>query len=606
MYEIFLLEKCIDMSSWEVLIKRLIKYTKINNSLNIYAIFDGSFIKFYLNTKMHLTASLDKVDNFLFKECEEIKYNKENRKKSLLFTCSTMCSIKESLYLKRGEKLEAIDIKIKHNLLGKIKYKINMITDKHYYRICFNNPSNILTVDFNTLPNTKPSGIPKYLDISKNLSLLSDNKINSLFGIDTFPFVDGKFYLDQGTYDFNKHSLILGSSGSGKSKFLASFIKNTLKNNSEYKIVVIDPHAALEDDIGGLGTVINFIDNYINLFASSTDIIINIELLLELITSLIGSSNTKVERVLRHSIYILLIDKSFNFNTLKKVILDIEYRNDLLNKHKGTIPTNIVEFFASEFNEIKTKSYMDAISPIISLVDELSLIPVFNTSVEGVDLFSSISSDNLLLFSLDRTKLGDKVTKTISGLIMEQLLTLVERRVIKEHIIFIVDEISVVENPILSIFLSEARKYNLSLILSGQYFNQVSEDLKNSIFANVLNYYIFRVSLSDATTINKNISMKIPISDTEETKVNLLSSLKDRECIIRVSKNGVLLPPLKGKTLDFVSVPKINDTQKKDKHEECVIKKKKEESKFSINTTVSLKDILTQASTSRKDLKNER
>ncbi len=607
MVEVFLLKKSIDKESWDALIKKIAKYEGINKAWHIYVVYNNPFLKFYLNTNKHIPASLEKIDNFLFKKCDTFEFNISQLKKSILLSCETLNNIKEELEIRDKEHINYIDIKIKSSLFGKIHYKINIITEKKNYLLLMNNPSNMLTIDFNLCPNILPAGTPKYLDISKDLSLLTSNKESSLFKIDTFPFLEGHFYLDPDSYDFNKHSLVVGSSGSGKSKFLASFVKNILTKSSKYKIVVIDPHASLENDIGGLGFVIDFLNNSINLFASDTDIIINIELLLELITSLIGSKNTKVERVLRHSLYLLLVDKSFNFMNLKNVILDAFYRNDLLNKYKNVIPTNIIEFFASEFNEIKTKSYMDAISPIISLVDELSLIPVFNSNIEGSTLLDSIKSNDLLLFSLDRTKLGDKVTKTLSGLVMEQLLTLVQKREIDEHVIFIIDEISVVENPIMSIFLSEARKYNLSLILSGQYFNQVSEDLKNSIFANVLNYYIFRVSRGDATLLNKNINMKIPLSDEEETKIKLLTELKNRECIMRISKNGSLLPPLKGTTNDFSGVPRKNNLEKVNtESEEKKLEHNSKSKKFKIDTNITLKDILMSSSTSRKDLKNER
>ena len=68
---------------------------------------------------------------------------------------------------------------------------------------------------------------------------------------------------------------------------------------------------------------------------------------------------------------------------------------------------------------------------------------------------------------------------------MQQLLTIIQKQEISEHIIFIIDEVAVIENPILSRYLSEARKYNLSLILASQYFSQISNELKNSIFANI-------------------------------------------------------------------------------------------------------------------------
>ena len=82
----------------------------------------------------------------------------------------------------------------------------------------------------------------------------------------------------------------------------------------------------------------------------------------------------------------------------------------------------------------------------------------------------------------------------ITGLIIGIIFQLVQRRKYQEHIILIIDEVAVVENPILRNLLAEARKYNLSIILAQQYFGQVSKELKDAIFSNVMNYYSFRIS----------------------------------------------------------------------------------------------------------------
>ena len=204
------------------------------------------------------------------------------------------------------------------------------------------------------------------------------------------------------------------------------------------------------------------------------------------------------------------------------------------------------------------------------------------------------------MFSLDRTKLGDKVTKTISGLVMQQLLTIIGRREINEHIIFIVDEVAVVENPILSRFLSEARKYNLSLVLAGQYFSQISESLKESIFANVVNYYIFRVSKLDANILVDNFNMKIPLDDTRDRKIKLLTELNNRECIVRLDSNGILLPAFKGVTLNYTSIPRIKRTIINNNKINNPNNLNKSKTNFSLNSNVSLKDILISNSTNKK------
>ncbi len=231
----------------------------------------------------------------------------------------------------------------------------------------------------------------------------------------------------------------------------------------------------------------------------------------------------------------------------------------------------------------------------------MEMIPVFNSEQNNENLKNTIHDNFLTLFSLDRTKLGDKVTKTISGLIMQQLLTIIQKREIDEHIIFIIDEVAVVENPILSRYLSEARKYNLSLILAGQYFNQISDELKNSIFANVINYFIFRVSKLDANVLVDNFNMKIPLDDSRDRKIKLLTELNNRECIVRIDSNGVLLPAFKGITLDYTSISRIKRTIIDDNSNENNNNNiNNSKTNFSLNSNVSLKDILLSNSTSKK------
>lgn len=182
---------------------------------------------------------------------------------------------------------------------------------------------------------------------------------------------------------------------------------------------------------------------------------------------------------------------------------------------------------------------------------------------------------------------------------MQQLLNIIDRREINKHIIFIIDEVAVIENPILAKFLSEARKYNLSLILAGQYFSQISDELKNSIFANVVNYFIFRVSKLDASILVDNFNMKIPLDDSRDKKVKLLTELNNRECIVRIDSNGILLPAFKANTLDYTSIPRIKRTMINNNIENLNYKKNYKHS-FSLNANVSLRDILISNSTNKK------
>ena len=94
------------------------------------------------------------------------------------------------------------------------------------------------------------------------------------------------------------------------------------------------------------------------------------------------------------------MDESFSFRNLRKVILDLEYRNNLIKKLKYQLPISVIDFFFSDYNDLKTKSYGEAISPIISFIDEMEMIPVFNDEQNCENIKNTICDNFLTLFSL--------------------------------------------------------------------------------------------------------------------------------------------------------------------------------------------------------------
>ena len=613
--EIYLTKKYVSKVEWLELINIISNYNGFLRKWKIIVTNDKNQIRYFIKTRCSLPATINNLNSFLLKPVKEINIPKQN------YTLLSIPKIGSSIIdlinyseIRNKGTLEYLEISFLKLYEDKIKSRVKFYVNKNgsikKYYVIFAIPSCILSVDFENNKRYFYKSSPKYLEINKIQHLLTTDSNTALLSIDTFPYLQGNFYLNQNNFSFDKHSIIIGSSGCGKSKFISLLINNISKNEilkQKYKVVVIDPHAALENDIGGIGKVIDFKSDSIDLFINDDDIIASTELLLDLLKSLIADQyNSKLERVLRHSIYLLLTDKAFNFKNLRRIILDLEFRNSLIKKLKYNLPISVIDFFLSDFNDLKTKSYGEAISPIIGFIDEMEMIPVFNLEQNINNLKDTIQDNFLTLFSLDRTKLGDKVTKTISGLIMQQLLTIVQKHEINEHIIFIIDEVAVVENPILSRYLSESRKYNLSLILSGQYFNQISNELQNSIFANVINYFIFRVSKLDANVLVDNFNMKIPLDDSKDCKIKLLTELNNRECIVRIDSNGLLLPAFKGITLNYTSIPRIN-IKPQITIKNILSDRKTEKKQFNINSNISLKDILISNSTSKKGvLKNER
>ena len=622
-FEVYLTENYIKSEDW---LKLILKVSKINGKIKPWSLWiciENNIIRYFIETKRMLPPILGDLGEFLVKKVEEIELKEKTKPRMpyiLTNNYNSLLDLYDKFDTRKSQKIKKIKITFfsyKHD---------NYLSTTHCYlktengefirkKILLNNAIfNFISIDFGThIRFFYQKNEVNYLDTKKVMNLLSSDDKDSILKANVFPYLQEDLYLNYKNYDFAKHSIVIGASGTGKSKFISSLIKKISQNNNNrmrYKVIVVDPHAAIEDDIGGLENT-NVIDfkteeSSVNLFAStSEDKISTTESLMDIFKNIIGERyNSKLERVLRFSIHLLLEKEDFNLVNLRRLLIEIEYRNKVIKEVQDTIQTNIIEFFRVDFNELKTKSYQEAIAPIISFIDEMQLLPAMREIDSIINIKQEIEENFITILSLDQMTLGLNITKTIAGFAMQQILQLVQAHFFNEHIILVIDEVAVIENPIINRFLSEARKYNLSLILAGQYFDQISDNLQKAIFTNVVNYFIFRVSRLDAIILEKNMQMEVAVKNNVFTRLKMLSELNDRECIVRVGKNGRMMTGFKAKTLDFVSIPRKKRVVSK---KQIYNNRPKENKFFNIETKNSLKEIMLKQSASRRrvNLENE-
>lgn len=576
-YEVFFTTDYVKEETWLKFVLCICKLNGRFRKWSIYTKFEKNKIRFFIKVRKDIPTTVGELGEFLIKRIEnkDIKFIKKFLKVPYFITNREKNIIDVYDKNESKNKRKLLESKITFLSYSKSNYlsftnlffekKKTIIARKAYLNI----PHIFLSINFsNHTRFIHQKSVKKYLNIEKTIDVFESDNKNAVLKLDAFPYFQDNYFLNLSNYDFYKHSIIIGGSGTGKSKLISSFVKNIYDNpeyRNKYKIVIVDPHASLEEDIGGLknSKVIDFENrkSSINLFkTSSKNVVSETEIMISLFKNLMEKEyNAKLERVLRHTIFLLILIGNLSLKSMRKLITENEYRNEVLKKYKETIPEQINDFFYNDFNNLKTKSHPEAIAPIISFIDEMEMLPCFTDTNIEISMEEIIKENFLSIISLSENKIGEKMTQTISGLIMSQLFSLMQTKKIEEHIIFIVDEIGVIQNSILKRFLSESRKFNLSLILSGQYFNQIEESLQKSIFANVINYYTFRVSREDAIILSKNMLMELAIHDSHFAKVKMLSELADRECVLRVSRFGKTLPAIKGKTLNFTQIPRIKE-----------------------------------------------
>lgn len=622
LFEIFLTQEYVNEKSWLNFILAISRLNGIFRKWTIWIKIENNYVRYFIETKREIPSIVNELGEFLVKKVEED------------FKVTSIWSI-IPCFITKGYKniLELYDKKEAQKFMKLKLTKINIYPHKkdNYLsttrlflekenkvivqkKAFFNDVYKFLSINFDKhVRFFYKKDEEKYLDIRKTMHLLNSEKNNAVLKVNAFPYFKNDSYLNQKNYDFAKHTLVVGASGTGKSKLMSTFIKNISNNIQDklrYKVIVIDPHAAIEEDIGGLDdtTVIDFksVEDSIDLFINSReDIIATTESIMSLFKTIIADQyNSKLERVLRYSIHILLAKGEFNFINLRKLLIDTDFRTKILKKLENKVVSSVIEFFYVDFNGLKTNSYQEAISPIISFIDEMQILPVFNNKEKISNMQDIIDGNFLTILSLDQTTIGEKITKTIAGFSMQQILQLVQAHTFEEHIILVVDEVSVIENPILCRFLSESRKYNLSIILCQQYFGQISNELQKAILTNIINYFIFRVSRTDAVLLESNMKMEVAVHNSHSVRMKMLTELSDRECIARVSRNGTILTAFKGRTLDLVAKPrkKKNKLVEKNNLSNEVINKIK--GKFSIENAGDIKDIMVSQSSARKKVNN--
>jgi len=593
-YEFYLLKEAVTQEDWKRLYKIFSQHAGTLSQFQLVVKIEENTIRYFILSKKDIGSLSNNI---------EVGVLRPVKKEALGLPKQEGLTKERFVLLKPGWSL--IDLKEKYNVkkakdlqvavfnVRRVNVEKCVVREKLYFknsagawsvnsRIATSFPASLLAIDFTTNTRYLRKKITKYLDIQKSLHITQSENIGAIFEIDTFPYLPKNYYLPLTAYDFEKHSFIIGASGSGKSKLITLIVDKLAKTaalKQNYRVIVIDPHAALEKDLAGIddSMVINFKgqEQETELFAGAgTDVQAATELTGTLFKSLLADQhNPKLERVLRFSLYVLMTAQAMTLDNLKRFVTDVEYRNQLLAHVDGYVPQNIVHFFGTDFNEIRTKFYNEGISPISSLVDEMQMQPSLAGNGENAISMAQIVNNNFLtVFSLDKVSMGDKVVKTIAGLLIQQIFLLAQARAFNTKVMMIVDEVSVVQNPALAAILAEARKFNLSVVLTQQYFGQIEKNLQDAIFTNVMNYYVFKVSEEDARSLEGNLTIELPkeILEAEKAKglkqsdvrVQMLTSLHPREVFLRLSSEGKLLPCIKGRTLDIAEPAKVDKNVK--------------------------------------------
>lgn len=581
-FELYLTGDSLTAQNWQKLYIALVSYLGPFAKFEVIFQCQDNVVRYFLRSSRDLSSLSNSIDGVLVRTVnkEEIQVPVATAKEKFLrfVTGGNLLDLKEKIAVKRSKSLEYAVFKTRIVNVEKAYVRSQLFFkgpgdqwSRGSATLTFF-PKSLLAVDFATNTRYLKKTTPRYLNIEKSLHMMSSQDIDALFEVNTFPYLSNNYFLGLPNYEFDKHSLIIGASGSGKSKLISLIVdrlsRTQLKMN--YRVVVIDPHASLAHELAHVPEtkVIAFDkSDSTSLFpGAGTDLTSATELTATLFKSVLGEQVTpRLDKLIRFSLFVLMTAQAMSLENLSRFLNDVDYRTKIVGHVHGYIPENVAKFFGADFNEYRTHYYNETILPLVSMVDEMQLQP--SLVGEGEESLNRTIQDNFLtVFSLNKVSMGDRVVKTIAGLIIQQVFLLAQARAFGQKVILIIDEVSVVQNPALAHILAEARKFNLTVILTQQYFGQVEKDLRDAVFANVFNYYTFKVSEEDARSLEGNLNMELPKEVIEDgqskgmseaaIKVKMMTELHPRECLVRVMSKGQVAPCFIARTVD---APEYND-----------------------------------------------
>ena len=294
-----------------------------------------------------------------------------------------------------------------------------------------------------------------------------------------------------------KHTLITGGTGSGKSEIAKTLAHHYLTKDTSPALVVIDPHGDLATDIAQFhentdGQRLIFIDLTIrsgftpvlNPFdvgpLSEADFDIVSGQVVNLLGIMLSEENQFTEQmkaILKPCVETLLKLPNTNLEHLKQ-FFDDEHNPPLKRKAMEILSNpSDRDFMTRDFNSSSYATTKQSIRTRLHLLLTQERFRNFVVGKSTLDLKSAIDARKVIFFKFTSQDSTDAVTIALGRLIVGSLLAMTMRRGIlpkparkqQVPIHLFIDEAHNFSHPTLATILSESRKYKLYLTLITQF-----------------------------------------------------------------------------------------------------------------------------------------
>ncbi|HAM88955.1 MAG: hypothetical protein US83_C0002G0055 [Candidatus Falkowbacteria bacterium GW2011_GWC2_38_22] len=336
--------------------------------------------------------------------------------------------------------------------------------------------------------------------------------------------------------DRRRHTYIIGKSGTGKSKLIASMAIQDILNGEG--VCVLDPHGDLITDIidrippERAEDVIVFspadmerplalnLMEFDERYPEQKTFVINEMIkIFDKLYDLKSTGGPIFEQYMRNAMLLIMghVESGSTLMEIPKILSDPEFRKMKLEKCPD--PT-VVDFWKKEAEKAGGDAALANVVPYVTskltqFISNDTMRPIIGQQKSSFNLRNVMDKQKILLVDLSKGRIGE-MNAFLLGMILvgKILMSSLSRADISEEtrkdFYLYIDEFQNFTTDSICSILSEARKYGLNLIIANQYLGQLSQkqdtSIKDAVFGNVGTMLAFKIGSDDAEYLAKEFS----------------------------------------------------------------------------------------------------
>src|SRR5579884_1752834 len=197
--EIYLLNDKMGADSWQKLYDAVLSTERAFASFELIFKCSDNLVRFFIVSNRDLSNLSNKIENLLLRPVnkQEVELPEVQSKERFVHfvTGGNLLDLKERFAIQKSQQLEYVVLNVRSisSTMAIVRSSLYFKQPSGHYSKASNLttrfPTNLLAIDFTTNTHYLKKTMPLYLNIEKSLHMLTSNRTDPLFEVDTFPYL---------------------------------------------------------------------------------------------------------------------------------------------------------------------------------------------------------------------------------------------------------------------------------------------------------------------------------------------------------------------------------------------------------------------------------